>query len=280
MGIYLGIDIGGSTTKAAGFAPDGTMLGTLKVTAEDPITCTYGALGRFLTEHRLSLSELSSVTLTGVGASFIEGDLYGIPTGKVPELEAVGRGGLTVSGLKEALVVSMGTGTAFVRARTVQTDQIHVEHVGGSGVGGGTLCGLSAALFNERDFSVISNLADAGDPGSVDLLIRDIYRGDAPTLMPDLTASNFGKMKSGASDSDKASALFNLVFQTIGLLALFACRNDTTKDIVLTGSLTGFPKAKEIFDLMSGLYGVHYQIPEHAAFATAIGCILPLSPQT
>lgn len=269
MGIYLGIDIGGSTTKAAGYTQDGTLVGTLKVRAEDPLTCTYGALGRFLTEHSLPLSALSSITLTGVGASFVDGELYGIPTGKVPELEAVGRGGLAISGLKDALVVSMGTGTAFVRAF-----EDHVEHVGGSGVGGGTLFGLSCGLLNERDFENLAKLAAEGDPGTVDLLIRDIYKGSAPTLMPELTASNFGKMKSGASDSDKASALFNLVFQTIGLLALFACRNDTTNDIVLTGSLTEFPKAQEIFGLMSRLYGVNYLIPEHAAYATAIGCIL------
>lgn len=267
IGIHLGIDIGGSTTKVAGFSNEGNMVGTLKVSAEDPLTCTYGALGRFMSEHGLALTDLSRITLTGVGASFVEGPLWGIPTKKLPELEAIGRGGLALSGLKEALVVSMGTGTAFVRAY-----EDHIEHVGGSGVGGGTLCGLAAGLLNEQNFGLLSRLAEHGDAANVDLLIRDIYCGSAPTLMPELTASNFGKLKSGAASEDLASALFGLVFQTIGLLALFACRRDTTKDIVLTGSLTEFPKAKEIFDNMGRLYGVRYLIPEHAACATAIGC--------
>lgn len=273
-GIHLGIDIGGSTTKVAGFSKAGAMLGTLKVSAEDPLTCTYGALGRFMSEYGLSLTDLSRITLTGVGASFVKEPLYGVSTEKLPELEAIGHGGLALSGLKQALVVSMGTGTAFVRAY-----EDHVEHVGGSGVGGGTLCGLSAGLLHEQDFGLLSRLAEHGDAANVDLLIRDIYRGSAPTLMPELTASNFGKLKSGAASEDLASALFGLVFQTIGLLALFACRNDTTKDIVLTGSLTEFPKAKEIFDSMGQLYGIRYLIPEHAAYATAIGCVR-LTPET
>lgn len=268
IGIHLGIDIGGSTTKVAGFSQKGAMVGTLKVSAEDPLTCTYGAFGRFMGEHSLSLKDISEITLTGVGATFVDGPLYGIPTRKIPELEAIGHGGLILSGLKEALVVSMGTGTAFVRACEDQ-----IEHVGGSGVGGGTLCGLSSGLLHEQNFGLLSRLAEHGDAANVDLLIRDIYRGSAPTLMPELTASNFGKLKSGAASEDLASALFNLVFQTIGLLALFACRNDRIKDIVLTGSLTDFPKAKEIFDSMGRLYGVRYLIPEHAAYATAIGCV-------
>lgn len=269
MSILIGIDIGGSTTKIVGFTPEKELIGTLKVQAADQITCMYGALGHFLKEYGLCLQDISQIVLTGVGASFITDDIYSIPTIIVPEIEAIGRGGLMLSGLKEAIVVSMGTGTAFVRA-----SEESIEHIGGSGVGGGTLYGLAAKMLHEGDISVVSDMAKAGDPSSVDLMIGDIFKGDLPSLSPELTASNFGKMKSGASNQDIAAALFNLVFQTIGVLSVFACRGDSVKDIVLTGSLADLPQAEEVFAQMSRLYQVRFIIPKEPVFATAIGAVL------
>lgn len=269
MGLIIGIDIGGSTTKIVGFTEDKKQAGTLKVTASDQVTCTYGALGSFLHAHRLALTDISQIILTGVGASFFDDTIHGIPTRKVPEFQAIGLGGLRLAGLEEAYVVSMGTGTAFVRA-----DKNQVTHLGGSGVGGGTLFGLSSKLLSEQDISVVSRLAMQGDPANVDLMVADIFRGDIPSLSAELTASNFGKMKSGASDSDIAAALFNLVYQTIGMLAVFACQKDDRKDIVLTGSLAGLAPAKPVFDLMSRLYEVNFILPDNAVFATAIGAVM------
>ena len=65
----------------------------------------------------------------------MEGDIYGIPTEQVEEFTAVGVGGLALSGVEKAVVVSMGTGTAFVWAQRGG----EVRHLCGSGVGGGTL---------------------------------------------------------------------------------------------------------------------------------------------
>ncbi|MBO7151185.1 MAG: pantothenate kinase, partial [Clostridia bacterium] len=57
------------------------------------------------------------VMITGVGSSFVEGKLYGLPSYLVPEFTAVALGGLYLSSLEKALVVSMGTGTAVVYAQ-------------------------------------------------------------------------------------------------------------------------------------------------------------------
>ena len=78
MKASIGIDIGGSTTKAAGRNETGELIGTLQVTADDPRTCTYGILGRFLQQHNLSLSDVSQITLTGLGSTFFHEDIYGI----------------------------------------------------------------------------------------------------------------------------------------------------------------------------------------------------------
>ena len=44
MGVILGIDIGGSSTKIVGLHENGTVIDMLRVKAEDPLTSLYGAL--------------------------------------------------------------------------------------------------------------------------------------------------------------------------------------------------------------------------------------------
>jgi type II pantothenate kinase len=98
MGITLGIDIGGSTTKLIGLDTDGNRLGALQIRASSPTASAYGALGSFLTEHKVGLDSISRITLTGVGASFLHGNIYDIPTDTVHEFTAIGRGGLAQIG--------------------------------------------------------------------------------------------------------------------------------------------------------------------------------------
>ena len=94
MSIVLGIDIGGSTTKIVGLRSDGSAIAMHRVQAQDPITSLYGAMGNFLFTNRLNLEDVSRIALTGVGASYVDQDIYGIPTEKVEEFAAVGAGGL------------------------------------------------------------------------------------------------------------------------------------------------------------------------------------------
>jgi type II pantothenate kinase len=61
--------------------------------------------------------------MTGVGASFVKRDLYGLNCARVPEFDSIGRGGLYLSGLGEAIVVSMGRGTAIVHAKSDGTSR-------------------------------------------------------------------------------------------------------------------------------------------------------------
>ncbi len=274
MGIILGIDIGGSTTKIVGYRENGVLIGMLQVRAADQITSLYGAVGNFTASHKIPLSDVVKMIITGVGASFIEEDIYGIPTVKVDEFYAIGTGGLALSGKKRAIVVSMGTGTAYVRA-----DGTQITHIGGSGVGGGTLLGLSQQILHENNYDMLNQLTQNGNLLNVDLTIQDICKNTITSLPPHATASNFGKIKNTASQSDIALGLVNMVFQTIGLLAAFACRNDTIRDVVLVGSLATLPQAREIFDGVAALYQIHFTIPRDAVFATAMGAALPFVSQ-
>lgn len=264
--ITLGLDVGGSTTKAAAINSSGEITAVLQVKASDQLTSLYGALGRFLYENSLSLSDISRIVLTGVGASFVNSDIYGIPTVQVKEFEAIGKGGLMLSGLDEALVVSMGTGTAFVKAYGAE-----FRHIGGSGVGGGTLLGLSSKLFGESDIEAVLNYAEKGDLANVDLTIADICRNEISTLPSNATASNFGKISSTADKCDFALGLINTVVQNAGVLASFACLNSECKTAVAVGSLACIPQAKEILEGVGALNGIKFVIPEKAIFATALG---------
>ena len=266
--VILGVDIGGSTTKIVGLQ-DGKCIGKLQVRAADQITSMYGAIGNFLSGQKLGLENVSSIKLTGVGASFVEEQIYGIKTYKVNEFNAIGYGALSLTGLGEALVVSMGTGTAFVRAEMEE-----VIHLGGSGVGGGTVLGLASLMLRKSDIDAILALAEKGNLKNIDLSVRDILGKEMQTLPSDLTAANFGKIKSTASNSDVALGTINMVFETIGMLAVFALKNDTIKDVILTGTLATFPQVETVFSKFHEHTDCNFIIPPDAVYATALGACL------
>ena len=273
MKVVIGIDVGGSTTKICGFAKNAEqqMLTPQLVRADDPLTSAYGAFGKFTAENGLKLSDIERVMITGVGSSFLENSLYGLPCVNVPEFTAVGLGGLHLSGLEEALVVSMGTGTAAVYAKRGND----MEYLGGTGVGGGTLVGLSRLLLKLDDIHHISNVAEAGDLHNIDLCIGDMTAKEiSSTVSSEMTAANFGKVSDLAENSDIALGILNMVYETVGMIAIFAARSKGIKDIVLTGNLSQLPYAYRVFPKLSQMFGVNFIIPENAAFATVIGTAL------
>ena len=267
MEVILGIDIGGSTTKIVGLRTDGSVVSMLRVRAEDQVTSLYGALGNYLSSSGLSLGDVRRVVLTGVGASYVEGDIFSLPTCKVDEFSASGAGALALSGQPSGVVVTMGTGTAFLWADQSGT----VRHLCGSGIGGGTLGGLCRKLVGMERFGQIKKLAAQGDLGQVDLTIRDITNHPAPTLDPTLTAANFGNLAEDASPADLAAGVVNLVLQAIGTMTVLACQSCDTQTVILTGSMTTLDQVQPNFENFERLYGIRYIIPENATFATAIG---------
>lgn len=268
MGKVIGIDIGGSTTKIVGF--DGkTMISPFLVRANDPIASVYGAFGKFLSTNNLKIDDIERIMITGVGSSFVNNRLFGIPTGKVDEFMAIGMGGLFLSNLDKAIIVSMGTGTALVKA-----ENNTAVHLGGTGVGGGTLLGLSNRMLNVRHFEELIETAAGGDLSHVDLTIGDISKEALENLPSETTASNFGKISDLVTKADLAMGIINLVFQTIGMVAVFNTRIDNIRDVVLTGNLTNVPQAQNIFEKLSTLYDVNFQTPQNAEYATAVGAAI------
>jgi type II pantothenate kinase len=275
MSVVIGIDVGGSTTKIVGFRREGEKLSLIEpqfVRANDPLTATYGAFGKFTDENGLAIKDIERVMMTGVGSSYVKRNLYGLECHRVPEFNCIGKGGLYLSGLNRALVVSMGTGTALVSADASGS----MEYLGGTGVGGGTLVGLSKLLINAESIEHIVEYAQDGNLGNIDLRIKDITAKDSMSgLSEELTAANFGNVSDVANKSDIALGILNMVYETVGMVSIFASRHIGVRDIVLTGNLTKLSYCKEKFlEFNSMGYGVSFKIPEKAQFSTVIGCAL------
>ncbi len=266
--ITIGVDIGGSTTKIVGLK-DNNIVTPMRVKADDPVTSLFGAFGKFMNTNRLSLDDVEKVMLTGVGASYIDSPIYGISTNKVEEFLANGLGGLYTAKLSEALIVSMGTGTSIVMASNGD-----IRHIGGTGIGGGTIIGLADRILRINTMESLIKKAENGNLKNVDLRVGDLTKDILPGLPPDITASNFGKVSDIAEAGDVALGILNLVFQAIGSCAIFAVKNTNMKDIVLIGNLTSIPQCKDIFNRLEVISDISFVIPEYAEYSTAVGAAL------
>jgi len=268
MGIIIGIDVGISTTKIVGLK-NGQVKAPTRITAADPITSLYGAFGKYLHDNGIDLHDVEQVMLTGVGSAYVKGPVYGLPTQKVEEFVADGLGARYESKLDHTIVVSMGTGTSFVLC-----DGDDMRHIGGIGVGGGTLAGLSRLLLNTSDIKAVSAMAMQGNTRNVNLLIGDISAEPLPNLPMDATASILAKAQSDASKEDIAAGIISMVLQTIGSAAWLSSRGSNVRDFVLIGNLTLLPQCKEVFPPLEALYNIRFNIPKYSQYCTAIGAAL------
>ena len=246
MGIVIGIDVGISTTKIVGIVEQGKVLSPIRIKATDPVTSLYGAFGKFLYVNKIQLQDIEKVMLTGVGSAYINEPIYNLPTEKAEEFIADGLGARYETKLDRMIVVSMGTGTSIVKC-----DGEDIKHIGGIGIGGGTLQGLSRLLLKTDDILQVSKLAEEGDVAHINLLIKDISAKPLPGLPMDAIASLCGNAKSNASSLGSG-----------------------IKDFVMIGNLTLLPQCSRVFPATERLYGVKFHIPKYSEFCTAIGAAL------
>ena len=268
MGIVIGIDVGISTTKIVGIN-NGKVTAPIRITAADPITSLFGAFGKYLHDNDIELKDVEHVMLTGVGAAYIDQPIYGLPTSKSEEFVADGLGARYESKLDHTIVVSMGTGTSFVKC-----DGDEMRHIGGIGVGGGTLAGLSRLMLNTSDIKQVAAMAKQGNIRNIDLTIGDISAIPVPGLTMDTTASNFARAQSDAKKEDIAAGLIHMVLQSIGSAAWLASLGSNIRDFVLIGNLSLLPQCKEVFPALETLYDIRFHIPKYSQYCTAIGAAL------
>ncbi|GLC86915.1 type II pantothenate kinase [Lysinibacillus piscis] len=134
-----------------------------------------------------------------------------------------------------SIVTNIGTGTSihYMEGNT------H-SRVGGTGIGGGTLIGLSALTTGVTDYHDIREMARNGNRSMIDLLVKDIYQGMNTPIDGQLTASNFGKVGITKSVEHPAEDIIatvqGLVGEVITTLSIQYAEEKNVEHIVYIGS--------------------------------------------
>ena len=259
--LILGIDIGGSTTKLA-LVKGNKCLKTLRKRDDETLD---EVLDRFGT------AGVKKIALTGVGASYMKGNIRDIPTYKVEEFRALTAGIRRGVGCANCVVANIGTGTSFVRI-----SPLFARHLGGSGMGGGMFKGLCRSICGTEEVEQYRALAEKGDVTKVDLVLADISQETVSNLRPDTTVANLGKLSAATAREDAAAGFFNLIFQSIGVMAAFAAKDTMARKVLVTGTIASFPGAPAILDDVAALHGITFLIPGNAGFITAMGAAMAL----
>lgn len=268
MGIVIGIDVGGSTTKIIGINHE-HIKNPMIIKATDPITSLFGAFGKYIYDNEINLSDIEQVMLTGVGSVSVDQKLYGLPTAHTDEFLANGLGAHYDSNFENIIVISMGTGTSIIK---VEGDKIN--HIGGIGIGGGTILGLTRVILKTQDIKHIETLAEKGNIENINLKIKDICDTALPGLPLEAIASIFGKAEIDTKEEDIAAGIIYMVLQSIGQAAVLASLNGNIKDFVLIGNLAKLPQCNQVFPIMEKMYNCRFIIPEYAEYRTALGAAL------
>jgi len=98
--MIVGIDIGGSTTDAV--VLDNGDVHVVTIEANDPVAAAAGALGKLVQTCGLPLSRVTRVAATGAGSRALDEVLFGLPVVKVNEFDAIGIGGTSLAGKRQA----------------------------------------------------------------------------------------------------------------------------------------------------------------------------------
>ncbi len=184
------------------------------------------------------------------------------------EMESIAFGGANAASRERCIVVSMGTGTAIVLF-----DYGKVTHIGGTGIGGGTMQGLGKLLIKETDPLIINKLAQKGKSSELNLALSEIGYSEIGFLSNDLTVSNFGNLKS-KEKTDGAAAIQCMIAEVVGVIASLTARQyHLEEDIVITGNLSRSSYIQNQLIKTGNLYKTKFIFPKNPEYLTAIGAV-------
>lgn len=222
-------------------------------------------------------TDFAHICVTGGQHRRLPDEIDGVPVAKVGEIEAIGFGGLRLAqrmqpDLREALIVSAGSGTAMIAVRDGSA-----QHVTGSAVGGGTLIGLCKLLIGTADPQEIDRLALAGDSNKVDITLVEATGGAIGRLPADANAVNFGRAATlewhDVAREDMAAGVAVMVGQVIAVIAINAARAEQLDCIAVVGHLMDMVCMRNVLNTVGGYYGVEFTVPEMPGYATAFGAL-------
>jgi len=253
----IGIDRGASFTDFA-VIESGSLVEALSIEKRDwqSIADVYACLTDRYQTHQ--------TVFTGSAADMPAGMKKDVRM--IPEIDAIGFGGSSLAQYSECIVASIGTGTAIVHFSSQRA-----RHVGGTGMGGGTIKGLSSVICGLDDPLQIEALARRGNPSKINLTISDLGYEELSFLDSDMTASNFAHIQSKTPE-DMAAGILRLVGETVGIIASVCAREFKCQDrVVIVGKVANSQFIRHTIDLVGKLYQTQFTYPENAGYATVYG---------
>ena len=258
----IGIDIGSSTTKMIEFEN-----GEIKCKRIIRRIYEKNDLDVFIKEN--NIKNVQKIVFTGIGTDKLDRNNYDYELDFVEEFDSIGTAGKFLSKKDKVFVVSVGTGTAII-----EVDGNKITHLGGTGVGAGTLFNLCNRYLGVNSYDELVMLAQKGNIANIDLRIGDVTDKDIKTLPKDLTLANFGKFNEDASREDKVLGFVNMVFEVIGMMVAFASLKADYKDAILIGNIVAIPGVKEILKKIEFTHKMNFIVLDDAEYAVALGAVI------
>ncbi len=243
------------------------LVGKVRIKTTDFALFIYDIIEKF----DINIDSIDKIIVTGTGSSFLNDNFKGIDIIKIDEFNSIAYGGLILSKSDEAMIVSIGTGTTILYSNMKETIRL-----GGTGLGGGTLVGLSNVILKNIlnisdkiiNFNELISLAKKGNKNNVDLLIGDINNGNIGNMSKDITAANFAGMNKKAKLEDYVAAVLNMILENIALLIKALYKKGK---IVLIGTLVSEEYVKNCLNKISEYTGNTFTFIDDSEYAIAIG---------
>ncbi len=169
------------------------------------------------------------------------------------------------------LIVNIGTGTSWHIVKGEKGERIL-----GSGIGGGTFTGLGSLLTQVQGYLQLTVLANEGNKGNVDILVKDIYESSESPINGELTAANFAKGKKlNHTQADRLASLSNMIAETIVLLTSQAAAiHQVTSAVIIGSAIVGNTSLRNAIEYYMNMVGITPVFLEKGEYCGAIGAFV------
>ena len=215
-------------------------------------------------------SKIKNVFVTGGKHLDLPNNFDGLNVIKKNEVDCIGSGARKLSLLdSNFLVLSCGSGTACVAHQNKIS-----KHLGGTGLGGGTIRGLCKLTIGIDDPEEIDELSRKGSQIG-DYSLKDVVSGPIGNLPEDSIAVHLGNidMMDKLKKEDICRSIIYLVATNIARLASTAALAAKLKEVVVVGRSPNYYLYKEILTKWIEFSGLEVIFPDNGEFATALGAL-------
>ena len=215
-------------------------------------------------------SKIRSISVTGGKHLDLPDSFNGKKIAKKNEIDCIGVGAKKLSQLDSSfLVLSCGSGTACVAYENETT-----THLGGTGLGGGTIRGLCKLAVQIDDPDEIDTLSRKGSQIG-DYTLKDVISGPIGNLPEDSIAVHLGNldMINKLEKEDICKSIIYLVATNVARLAATTALAAKLNKIVVVGRSPNYSLYKEVLTRWVEFSGLKVIFPENREFATALGTL-------